>query len=116
DDQRLNNKTAALSAGEWADSLTNISVGDLLAEVPHDLDDNCADHPVAISSQCLQQIPFSCDSFDAANLDIKTRWKFHHQHPMHLPSGMLKKHVMPSHSERILFLVYQALLPQRQAK
>ncbi|OMP04029.1 TSL-kinase interacting protein 1-like protein [Corchorus olitorius] len=66
DDQRLNNNTAALSAGEWADSLTNISVGDLLAEVPHDLDDNCADHPVAISSQCLQQISFSCDSFDAA--------------------------------------------------
>lgn len=60
-DERLSSGTA-LSAGEWADSLTNISVGDLLAEVPHDLDAA----PVAESSQCLQQIPFSCDSFDAA--------------------------------------------------
>ncbi|XP_039022254.1 TSL-kinase interacting protein 1-like [Hibiscus syriacus] len=66
DDQRLKNSTAALSAGEWADSLTNISVGDLLAEVPHSYDDNCADHPVPESSLCHQQIPFSCDSFDAA--------------------------------------------------
>ncbi|XWS55851.1 hypothetical protein CRYUN_Cryun09bG0035400 [Craigia yunnanensis] len=66
DDQRFNNITAALSAGDWADSLTNISVGDILAEVPHDLDGNCVDHPVAESLQCLQQIPFSCDSFDAA--------------------------------------------------
>lgn len=30
--------------------------------MPHDLDAA----PVAESSQCLQQIPFSCDSFDAA--------------------------------------------------
>lgn len=60
-DERLSSGTA-LSAGEWADSLTNISVGDLLSEVPHDLDAA----PVAESSQCLQQIPFSCDSFDAA--------------------------------------------------
>lgn len=58
---RLSNGIA-LSAGEWADSLTNISVGDLLSEVPHDMDAP----PVAENSQCLQQIPFSCDSFDAA--------------------------------------------------
>ncbi|EOY07887.1 TSL-kinase interacting protein 1, putative isoform 1 [Theobroma cacao] len=82
DDQRLNNNTAALSAGEWADSLTNISVGDLLAEVPHDLDDNCVDHPVAESSQCLQQIPFSCDSFDAAIAAHISR----HQNKMEVPS------------------------------
>ncbi|XP_058003468.1 TSL-kinase interacting protein 1 isoform X1 [Hevea brasiliensis] len=62
---RLCNGTA-LSAGEWADSLTNISVGDLLSEVPHDVDPNCIELPIAQSSQCLQQIPFSCDSFDAA--------------------------------------------------
>ncbi|KAL5740821.1 hypothetical protein ACOSQ2_030001 [Xanthoceras sorbifolium] len=59
-DMRLGNGNA-LSAGEWADSLTNISVGDLLSEVPHDLD-----APAVADSQCLQQIPFSCDSFDAA--------------------------------------------------
>ncbi|KAJ9184320.1 hypothetical protein P3X46_004055 [Hevea brasiliensis] len=65
DDMRLSSGTA-LSAGEWADSLTNISVGDLLSEVPHDVDPNCIEPPVAQSGQCLQQIPFSCDSFDAA--------------------------------------------------
>ncbi|CAL2267686.1 unnamed protein product [Prunus armeniaca] len=55
----------ALSAGVWADSLTNISMGDLLSGVSHDLDTNCIDPPVAEGSQCPQQIPFSCDSFDA---------------------------------------------------
>lgn len=65
DDLRLGASTA-ISAGEWADSLTNISIGDLLSGVSHDIDANCIDQPVAESSQCLQQIPFSCDSFDAA--------------------------------------------------
>lgn len=55
-----------MSAGEWADSLTNISVGDLLAEVSHDVVANCSDPPIPGSSQCLQQGPFICDSFDAA--------------------------------------------------
>ncbi|XP_022742372.1 TSL-kinase interacting protein 1-like isoform X2 [Durio zibethinus] len=82
DDQRLNNSTAAVSAGEWADSLTNISVGDILAEVPHDLDSNCVDHPVGESLQCLQQIPFSCDSFDAAIAAHISR----HQNKMEFPS------------------------------
>ncbi|KAJ8753977.1 hypothetical protein K2173_001875 [Erythroxylum novogranatense] len=54
------------TAGEWADSLTNISVGDLLAEVPHDENLQCTESPMTQSNQCLQQIPFSCDSFDAA--------------------------------------------------
>ncbi|KAJ4849213.1 hypothetical protein Tsubulata_038958 [Turnera subulata] len=57
---------AALSAGEWADTLTNISVGDLLSEVPHDANPSDNELPIAQSDQCLQQIPFSCDSFDAA--------------------------------------------------
>ncbi|XP_015574876.1 TSL-kinase interacting protein 1 isoform X2 [Ricinus communis] len=65
DDLRLSN-SAALSAGEWADSLTNISVGDLLSEVSRDVIPNCIETPLAQSGQCLQQIPFSCDSFDAA--------------------------------------------------
>lgn len=62
---RLSNGTG-LSAGEWADSLTDISVGDLLSGVSQDMNANCIDPPVAQSSHCLQQIPFSCDSFDAA--------------------------------------------------
>ncbi|XP_031255601.1 TSL-kinase interacting protein 1 isoform X1 [Pistacia vera] len=60
-DMKSSNGTA-LSAGEWADSLTNISVGDLLSDVLHGIDASS----VAETSQCLQQIPFSCDSFDAA--------------------------------------------------
>nr|XP_011468126.1 PREDICTED: TSL-kinase interacting protein 1 isoform X2 [Fragaria vesca subsp. vesca] len=59
-------KGTALSAKEWADSLTNISVGDLLTGVTHDLDANCIDQTLTGRSQCLPQIPFSCDSFDAA--------------------------------------------------
>ncbi|KAL4312397.1 hypothetical protein GQ457_01G016440 [Hibiscus cannabinus] len=82
DDQRLNNSTVALSAGEWADSLTNISVGDLLAEVPDDLDGNCVDHDVTESLHCIQQIPFSCDSFDAA---IAAHISMH-QNKMEVPS------------------------------
>ncbi|KAH7511987.1 TSL-kinase interacting protein 1 isoform X1 [Ziziphus jujuba] len=64
DDPRSNR--TPLSAGEWADSLTNISVGDLLSGVSQHMDATCTDPPDAGISQCLQQIPFSCDSFDAA--------------------------------------------------
>lgn len=78
----MNNSSAALCAGEWADSLTNISVGDLLAEVPQDLNDNCVDHPVPESSLCFQQIPFSCDSFDAVIAAHISR----HQNKMGVPS------------------------------
>ncbi|KAL0555473.1 hypothetical protein IC582_009419 [Cucumis melo] len=65
DELKLSNGTS-LSAGEWADSLTNISIGDLLSGVSQDVDANCVDTPLAEGTQCLQQIPFSCDSFDAA--------------------------------------------------
>ncbi|CAI0426827.1 unnamed protein product [Linum tenue] len=61
----LTNSTT-LSAGEWADSLTNISVGDLLSDVPNDCNTSNIVLPMAQNDQCLQQIPFSCDSFDAA--------------------------------------------------
>lgn len=55
-----------MSACEWADSLTNISIGDLL-EASYDLHANCDDEGVAAKSpQCMPQISFSCDSFDAA--------------------------------------------------
>ncbi|KAK6126173.1 hypothetical protein DH2020_040092 [Rehmannia glutinosa] len=59
-------KEMAFSAGEWADSLTNISMGDLLSESTHNVDANCAEFPVPLGSNYLQQNPFSCDSFDAA--------------------------------------------------
>ncbi|KAF8397995.1 hypothetical protein HHK36_016921 [Tetracentron sinense] len=65
DNLRSSNGTT-LSAGEWADSLTNISIGDLLSESSPDMDTNCIDPHAMGSSQCHQQIPFSCDSFDAA--------------------------------------------------
>ncbi|KAL8263293.1 hypothetical protein R6Q59_024642 [Mikania micrantha] len=57
---------AKASTLEWADSLTNISVGDLLSELSHNQDGNCVDSPLPPGSPCLQQISFSCDSFDAA--------------------------------------------------
>lgn len=54
----------ALVAGEWVDSLTIISMGDLLSESTPDVDANCTNFQ---GSNYLQQItPFSCDSFDAA--------------------------------------------------
>ncbi|KAK1411809.1 hypothetical protein QVD17_32587 [Tagetes erecta] len=56
----------ALSTLEWADSLTNISVGDLLSELSHNQDANCVDSPLLPGSPCHRQISFSCDSFDAA--------------------------------------------------
>ncbi|KAL6519376.1 TSL-kinase interacting protein 1 [Orobanche gracilis] len=55
-----------LYAREWADSLTNISVGDLLSESTHNLNINCTEFHTPLASNCLQQAPFSCDSFDAA--------------------------------------------------
>ncbi|KAL6987374.1 TSL-kinase interacting protein [Sarracenia purpurea var. burkii] len=65
-DHRLRNGPSS-SAGEWADSLTNISVGDLLSELSHEIVANGVDPPpIPESSQCLHQGPFSCDSFDAA--------------------------------------------------
>lgn len=51
-------ENGAVSVFEWADSLTNISVGDLLSDLSRNANVNCMP-PGA-------QIPFSCDSFDAA--------------------------------------------------
>ncbi|KAJ6871069.1 TSL-kinase interacting protein 1-like isoform X1 [Populus alba x Populus x berolinensis] len=65
DGLRLSNVNP-LSAGEWADSLTNVSIGDLLSELPHVANHNCIEPLIVQSNQCLQEIPFSCDSFDAA--------------------------------------------------
>lgn len=59
-------KTSALSAGDWEDSLTNISVGDLLSDAPDDEETDCIESTLPGSSHFLQQMPFSCDSFDAA--------------------------------------------------
>ncbi|KAL1541318.1 TSL-kinase interacting protein 1 [Salvia divinorum] len=60
-----NTKDIPMSAGEWADSLTNISMGELLSELTPNTDANCSDFPGSLGLNC-QQIPFSCDSFDAA--------------------------------------------------
>lgn len=65
DELRLSSGTG-LSAGEWADSLTNISVGDLLSGVSQDPEDHCIDAPSAENCHDVQHIPFSSDSFDAA--------------------------------------------------
>lgn len=66
DDTRLSNGNG-VSAGDWADSLTNISVGDLLISgVSMDSNDNRPHQSIVGASHCLQQIAFSCDSFDAA--------------------------------------------------
>ncbi|CAJ1942361.1 unnamed protein product [Sphenostylis stenocarpa] len=65
DELKLSSGTG-LSAGEWADSLTNISVGDLLSGVSQDLEDDCINPPIAESCHDVQQLPFSSDSFDAA--------------------------------------------------
>ncbi|KAF5178133.1 Tsl-kinase interacting protein [Thalictrum thalictroides] len=56
---------ASLSAGDWADSLTNISIGELLTEASR-METNGNEPPLVGSPQLLLQIPFSCDSFDAA--------------------------------------------------
>ncbi|CAA0842921.1 TSL-kinase interacting protein 1 [Striga hermonthica] len=64
--QTANMKDMPLSAGEWADSLTNISMGELLSESEHNIDASCANFSNPRGSNCFQQIPFSCDSFDAA--------------------------------------------------
>ncbi|KAH9610896.1 hypothetical protein KSS87_015039 [Heliosperma pusillum] len=63
-DQRLK-KTPTLSAGEWADSLTNVGVGELLSVVHDNAIGNNVETPLQ-SSCCLEETPFTCDSFDAA--------------------------------------------------
>ncbi|XP_054822558.1 TSL-kinase interacting protein 1-like isoform X2 [Prosopis cineraria] len=65
DELRLSNGTG-FSAGEWADSLTNISVGDLLSGASEDLEDRFINPTGAENCNGLLQIPFSSDSFDAA--------------------------------------------------
>lgn len=55
-----------MSAGEWADSLTNISVGDLLNEASKAANSKHMNFPNQPSVSCLKQASFSCDSFDAA--------------------------------------------------
>lgn len=62
---KFNNESVFLR-GEWADSLTNISMGDLLSEVPDNIDASCVSPSLPGTSHSIPQIPFSCDSFDAA--------------------------------------------------
>lgn len=52
-----------LTPGDWADSLTNISIGDLLNEASDNMETNYVGQS---NASCQYQLPFSCDSFDAA--------------------------------------------------
>ncbi|CAI9260183.1 unnamed protein product [Lactuca saligna] len=87
-----------LSTLEWVDSLTNISVGDLLSEVSHN---------AVGPTLCHQQISYSCDSFDAAiaahiNKIIMPKIMDSHPPPFSLQFMMQRKHVMSFPSLRIL--------------
>ncbi|XP_026439954.1 TSL-kinase interacting protein 1-like isoform X1 [Papaver somniferum] len=62
--RRSNNNTT--SAGDWADSLTHISIGELLVDQSQAMGINDFQSAAMDSSAFLHQIPFSCDSFDAA--------------------------------------------------
>uniref|UniRef100_A0A1D1YGQ5 TSL-kinase interacting protein 1 n=2 Tax=Anthurium amnicola TaxID=1678845 RepID=A0A1D1YGQ5_9ARAE len=66
---------ATMSACEWADSLTNISIGDLLSEASRAADP-CHNNPSAWEGvSTLQHLSLSCDSFDAAIAGLLS----HHQ-------------------------------------
>ncbi|XP_042513474.1 TSL-kinase interacting protein 1-like [Macadamia integrifolia] len=55
-----------LSSLAWDDCLTNISIGGLLSEASLQANAKCYD-PVPVGNDlCLQQVPFSSDSFDVA--------------------------------------------------
>lgn len=59
----------------WADSLSNISIGDLLSEASPTSDANFCYPSPAQKNSSLQQIPFTCDSFDVAIASLVA----HHQ-------------------------------------
>ncbi|KAK1400162.1 TSL-kinase interacting protein 1 [Heracleum sosnowskyi] len=52
-----------LTPGDWADSLTNISIGDLLNEASDNMETN---YVGPSNPSCQYEVSFSCDSFDAA--------------------------------------------------
>ncbi|KAI3953228.1 hypothetical protein MKX01_042223 [Papaver californicum] len=56
----------SLSSSLWTDNLTNISIGGLLSEASlQPVTSSCNAKPTGTDSY-VQQVPFSCDSFDAA--------------------------------------------------
>lgn len=62
------NNLSSFSAGEWADSLTNISIGDLLSEASRTADSSNDHRPCIVSFPPVKNNTLSCDSFDAAHL------------------------------------------------
>ncbi|KAL5703509.1 hypothetical protein ACHQM5_022047 [Ranunculus cassubicifolius] len=70
----------------WADSLTNISLGGLLSEASLQAAAPISqtDTLVAKNNTYSQQVPFTCDSFDAA---IAAHIYRHSQDPHRVPSG-----------------------------
>ncbi|XP_010516928.1 PREDICTED: TSL-kinase interacting protein 1 isoform X1 [Camelina sativa] len=78
----------AQSAGEWADSLTNISIGDLLSDVPDDIDSDGGNPPATEGSHCvLRDVSFASDSFDAAIAAHILRHQNKSSAPLPLTSG-----------------------------
>ncbi|KAF9594723.1 hypothetical protein IFM89_034706 [Coptis chinensis] len=63
--QSANYQWCSIVCWRLGDSLTNISMGELLTEASQ-METDGSEPPVFESDACLQQIPFSCDSFDAA--------------------------------------------------
>lgn len=57
--------SGAFSAGEWADSLTNVSVGDLLSEASKAADCSCINSSFDKGASYPQENPFNPDSLDA---------------------------------------------------
>lgn len=67
----------------WTDTQTDISLGALLSDTSLHAASYQTDPVAAKSDLCLQQIPFACDSFDAA---IAAHIYRHSQNPQRAPS------------------------------
>ncbi|PIA47817.1 hypothetical protein AQUCO_01400422v1 [Aquilegia coerulea] len=78
-----NGRGLAPSSSIWTDSLTNISIGGLLSEASLHAAPNQTD-PVPAGNNSYLQIPFSCDSFDAA---IAAHIYRHTQDPQRVSNG-----------------------------
>ncbi|XP_073000204.1 TSL-kinase interacting protein 1 [Typha latifolia] len=62
----LGAKCDSMSTRDWADSLTDISIGDLLAEASRAANSDCINSSSGRKAPCCEEVPLSCDSFDAA--------------------------------------------------
>ncbi|CAL9202183.1 unnamed protein product [Musa hybrid cultivar] len=67
-DQKNNSRSVNMS---WVDCLSNMSFGAILSEVSETPVNLC--HPLPAPNSSLQQIPMTCDSFDAAIASVMAR-------------------------------------------